>query len=181
MHIETAISLRDCNTFGLPATAATLVRITSEADVRQVVNHPELGPAPKFILGGGSNVVFTRDVTACLLKVEITGLRVVEERADAVIEDAVERVEPGQLQPPGVGGQLGHQQAAVVGRRGLLAGLELPRRGKEDVLDQHVVVVGGDGQIRVGRQVALVGMKVAGGQRLACVGVEGPRPKAEKR
>ncbi|HQY08773.1 MAG: UDP-N-acetylmuramate dehydrogenase [Burkholderiales bacterium] len=88
MHIETAISLRDCNTFGLPATAATLVRITSEADVRQVVNHPELGPAPKFILGGGSNVVFTRDVTACLLKVEITGLRVVEERADAVIVEA---------------------------------------------------------------------------------------------
>jgi UDP-N-acetylmuramate dehydrogenase len=37
--------------------------------------------APKFILGGGSNVVLTRDVDAVVLKVEILGLRLVEERA----------------------------------------------------------------------------------------------------
>ncbi len=68
-------SLREHNTFGLPAVAATLVRLTSEADVRRVVDHPEFGVAPKFVLGGGSNVVFTRDVPGVVLKVEILGRR----------------------------------------------------------------------------------------------------------
>jgi len=88
MRIETGVNLQSCNTFGLPAVAATLVHIEEAADVRRVVDHPELGRAPKFILGGGSNIVLTRDVTACVLKVEIPGLRVVEVRDDAVIVEA---------------------------------------------------------------------------------------------
>jgi hypothetical protein len=44
--IERRASLRAHNTFGLPAVAASLVRMRSEADVRRVVDHPEWGPAP---------------------------------------------------------------------------------------------------------------------------------------
>jgi UDP-N-acetylmuramate dehydrogenase len=44
-----------------------------KADVRRVVDHPVYGVSPKFILGGGSNVVLTRDVEAVVLKVEIAG------------------------------------------------------------------------------------------------------------
>ncbi|MBN4659127.1 hypothetical protein H4F44_25420, partial [Escherichia coli] len=62
LDIERGASLRAHNTFGLPCVAQTLVRLHSEADVRRVVNDPELGPAPKFVLGGGSNLVLTRDV-----------------------------------------------------------------------------------------------------------------------
>jgi UDP-N-acetylmuramate dehydrogenase len=85
MQIETGVSLRPYNTFGLPALAHTLVRVGSEADLRAVVDHPQLGRAPKFILGGGSNIVLTRDVQALVLKVEIAGKRLVEERADAFV------------------------------------------------------------------------------------------------
>ncbi len=88
LPIEKNVSLKAYNTFGLPAQAETLVRVTSEADVRRVVDHPQLGRAPKFILGGGSNVVLTRDVTATVLKIEIKGLRVVEVRHNAVIIEA---------------------------------------------------------------------------------------------
>lgn len=62
-----------------------LVRIGSEADVKKVVNHPELGRAPKFILGGGSNLVLTKDVDLCVLKIEIKGRRLLETRDDAWI------------------------------------------------------------------------------------------------
>jgi UDP-N-acetylmuramate dehydrogenase len=86
--IERRASLRAFNTFGLPATAATLVRLRSEADVKRVVDHPELGRAPKLILGGGSNLVLTRDVAAVVLKVEIPGRRLVEQRDDAFIVEA---------------------------------------------------------------------------------------------
>ncbi|MCW5633893.1 MAG: UDP-N-acetylmuramate dehydrogenase [Rubrivivax sp.] len=88
LHVESRASLRPFNTFGLPALAQTLVHVKSEADVRRVVDHPTFGRASKFILGGGSNVVLTRDVAALVLKVEIMGRRLVEERADAWIVEA---------------------------------------------------------------------------------------------
>jgi UDP-N-acetylmuramate dehydrogenase len=88
LALQHRASLRQHNTFGLPAVARTLVRICSEADVRRVVDHPELGLAPKFILGGGSNVVLTHDVDAVVLKIEIAGRRLVREDADAWIVEA---------------------------------------------------------------------------------------------
>jgi UDP-N-acetylmuramate dehydrogenase len=88
MRIESGVSLKPYNTFALPAHARTLVRIAQESDVRQVVDHPELGRAPKFILGGGSNIVLTRDLQACVLKVEVPGRRLWQETADAWIVEA---------------------------------------------------------------------------------------------
>jgi len=88
IELRHRVSLRTHNSFGLPARAATLVVLRSEADVRQVVDHPRLGPARKFILGGGTNIVFTRDLRDTVLKVEVPGRRVLAERADAVIVEA---------------------------------------------------------------------------------------------
>lgn len=85
--IEHDVNLKPYNTFGLPATARRLVRIREELDVRRVVDHPELGRAPKFVLGGGSNLVLTKDVDAVVLKMEIQGLAV-EEREDCWIVEA---------------------------------------------------------------------------------------------
>jgi len=61
MFIERNVSLQPLNSFGMPAAASTLVRIASDADVRRVIDDPELGRQPKFVLGGGSNIVLTRD------------------------------------------------------------------------------------------------------------------------
>ena len=88
MRIETAVNLRAWNTFGLPAVAQTLIHIDEEADVRRVVDHPAFGRAPKFILGGGSNIVLARDVSAVVLKVAIGGIRLLETRDDAFIVEA---------------------------------------------------------------------------------------------
>lgn len=88
MQIESGVSLKPYNTFGLPAVAQTLVRVRSDADVRQVVDHPQLGRAPKFILGGGSNIVLTKDMPQVVVKVEVMGKRLVEERPDAWIVEA---------------------------------------------------------------------------------------------
>ncbi len=88
MQIESGVSLKPYNSFGLPAVAQTLVRVTSDADVRRVVDHPTLGMSPKFVLGGGSNIILTRDMPQVVLKVEVTGRRLVEERPDAWIVEA---------------------------------------------------------------------------------------------
>jgi UDP-N-acetylmuramate dehydrogenase len=88
LSVERGVSLRTLNSFGLPANAAVLVRLRSEADVRRVVDHPEFGPARKLVLGGGSNLVLTRDVRAVVLKVELMGRRLLAETDDAWIVEA---------------------------------------------------------------------------------------------
>ena len=81
LQVQERASLREHNTFGLPAVARTLIRIHSDADVRRVVDHPDYGLARKCVLGGGSNVVFTKDIDAVVLKVEILGRRLLQETA----------------------------------------------------------------------------------------------------
>jgi len=88
MQIERGVSLKPYNSFSLPAVAHTLVRIASDADVRRVVDDPALGLAPKFVLGGGSNIILTRDMPQVVLKIEVRGIRLVEARADAWIVEA---------------------------------------------------------------------------------------------
>jgi UDP-N-acetylmuramate dehydrogenase len=88
LDVQQRASLREHNTFGLPASAAVLVRIRSDADVRRLLAHPDYGRAHKFVLGGGSNVVLTRDVSAVVLKVEVAGRRLVAESPEAWIVEA---------------------------------------------------------------------------------------------
>jgi UDP-N-acetylmuramate dehydrogenase len=86
--LETDVPLAAMNTFGVAARAARLVRVHSQLDVRQLVDHPEFGIAPKLILGGGSNLLLTGDPRQLVVKVEIQGLRVVRDDSDATIIEA---------------------------------------------------------------------------------------------
>jgi len=88
VSIERGVALRAYNTFGLPAVAHTLVRVASEADVRRVVDHPELGRAKKLILGAGSNLILSRDPDCVVVRVEIMGRRVVAQDGDAIVVEA---------------------------------------------------------------------------------------------
>jgi UDP-N-acetylmuramate dehydrogenase len=85
MNVEHNAPLQPHNTFGIVAKARVLVRVRSEADVQAVLADAELGPAPKFVLGGGSNIVLTGDVKPVVLKVEIMGKRVVEDGPRGIV------------------------------------------------------------------------------------------------
>ena len=88
MLVEKNVPLQSCNTFGIVARAHQLVRVHSEADVQALVASPQTGTLPKFVLGGGSNIVITGDVKPLVLKVEIMGRRLVEETPRAWIVEA---------------------------------------------------------------------------------------------
>ncbi|CAN7352787.1 UDP-N-acetylmuramate dehydrogenase [Acidovorax sp. LjRoot129] len=88
MVVEKNAPLQPWNTFGIAARAQTLVRVHSAADVSALLADPVLASAPKFVLGGGSNIILTGDVKPVVLKVEIKGLRLVEETAKAWIVEA---------------------------------------------------------------------------------------------
>eukprot|EP01031_Cornospumella_fuschlensis_P009457 gene9457-11610_t len=88
MLVEKNVPLQFSNTFGIVAKALSLVRIASESDVQAVLADPALAPEPKFVLGGGSNIVLTGDVKPLVLKVEIKGMRLVEETDKAWVVEA---------------------------------------------------------------------------------------------
>jgi UDP-N-acetylmuramate dehydrogenase len=85
MLVEKNVPLQACNTFHIVAKAHQLVRVASEDDVRQVLADPQLASGPKFVLGGGSNIVLTGDVKPLVLKVEIMGRRLLQETPKAWI------------------------------------------------------------------------------------------------
>ena len=88
IEVEEAVTLRHMNSFGLPATARRLVRIRAEADVRRVLDDPAIGRLPRLVMGGGSNLVFSRDPEGVVLKVEVLGRRLLQTRHDAWIVEA---------------------------------------------------------------------------------------------
>ena len=88
MLVEKNVPLQSFNTFGIVAKALSLVRLQSLADVDAMLADADLKTAPKFILGGGSNIVLTGDVKPLVLKVEIMGKRLVSETAKAWIVEA---------------------------------------------------------------------------------------------
>ena len=88
MIVEQNVPLQAHNSFGIVAKARQLVRVKDGNDVRQLLADSELAARPKFVLGGGSNIVLTGDVKPLVLKVEVMGRRVVEDGPRAAIVEA---------------------------------------------------------------------------------------------
>jgi UDP-N-acetylmuramate dehydrogenase len=88
MLVEKNVPLQPFNTFHIVAKAQTLVRIASEQDLLALLADPLLSALPKFVLGGGSNIVLTGDVKPLVLKVEIPGKRLLQDSGRHYIVEA---------------------------------------------------------------------------------------------
>jgi UDP-N-acetylmuramate dehydrogenase len=88
MLVENNVPLQPFNTFHIVAKAHALVRIFGEQDLHAVLTDPELSKLPKFVLGGGSNIVLTGDVKPLVLKVEIPGKRLLQDTGRHFIVEA---------------------------------------------------------------------------------------------
>jgi len=72
-------SLRVYNTFGFDARARWFCRIESAAELVAVPRDARWAALPRLVLGGGSNIVLTRDFDGVVLLVALTGKRLVSE------------------------------------------------------------------------------------------------------
>ncbi len=79
MPIARNVSLQPFNTFAVAASANYFAAITSSEDLRTVLEDAAVAGQPRLILGGGSNILFTRDFDGLVLKNEIRGIQVVKE------------------------------------------------------------------------------------------------------
>jgi UDP-N-acetylmuramate dehydrogenase len=76
MKILQNVSLLPYNTFGLDVKAENFAEVSSVADLRASLS---TGIQPVFLLGGGSNVLFTQDVQGLVLKNKLRGIQVIRE------------------------------------------------------------------------------------------------------
>lgn len=78
-HLKHQVSLKAHNTFGIDVQAQYWIEITTETQAREFLMDNLSNPLNIFILGGGSNILFTEDVQAVVLKNNILGKEVVWE------------------------------------------------------------------------------------------------------
>lgn len=79
MEIKEHVSLLLLNTFGLDAEARYFAVAESEEDLQKLLANPLYKEIPRFILGGGSNVLFTQNIDALVIHPGIKGIEVVME------------------------------------------------------------------------------------------------------
>lgn len=79
LTIQSNVSLKPYNTFGIEAQARYLVEISHENDLPALLLLNDFVDVPKLILGGGSNVLLRRDYDGLVVKMAIQGIEVVRE------------------------------------------------------------------------------------------------------
>ncbi len=82
------VSLKAHNSFGMEARARHFVRCTTSAEVMAAVARATREGWPRLILGGGSNLLLTRDYPGLVLQIAIRGIKLVEQLDDAVVVHA---------------------------------------------------------------------------------------------
>ena len=79
LTIQSHVSLKPYNTFGIDTNTRYWVEISSEDDLQILVQLAEFIDTPKLILGGGSNVLLCHDFDGLVVKVAIQGIEVIRE------------------------------------------------------------------------------------------------------
>ncbi|MDX5346337.1 MAG: UDP-N-acetylmuramate dehydrogenase [Hymenobacteraceae bacterium] len=81
-------SLKPFNTFGIEAKAKFFGTFKSVEELQELLQNPQIKEQPKLILGGGSNLLFTRDFDGIVLKNEIKGVKVMPQNENFSLVEA---------------------------------------------------------------------------------------------
>lgn len=83
--VQQNVSLKPYNTFGLDENAGFLALVQSIDDLDEIFMTGRFRSQKKMILGGGSNILFTRGFSGVVAKMEIKGLHTLSETDEHVI------------------------------------------------------------------------------------------------
>ncbi|WP_281660247.1 UDP-N-acetylmuramate dehydrogenase [Microvirgula aerodenitrificans] len=78
------VALAPFTTFGVPAQARRLVHVSDEAALAALLDDDAFRHGPRLVLGGGSNVLFTRDFPGTVARIELKGITVIDDQPDTV-------------------------------------------------------------------------------------------------
>lgn len=84
MLIAQNISLKPFNSFGIEAIAAYYSRIDTAAALEELLQEPIVQHQKILVLGGGSNLLFTKDVNGLVIHNQIKGIHIIHETNDTI-------------------------------------------------------------------------------------------------
>ena len=84
MNITENISLKNYNTFNVDANAAYFVNLNSKADFEELLEHKIYQQNSHYIIGGGSNILFTKNFTGLVIHNNIRGIEILKETENDV-------------------------------------------------------------------------------------------------
>ena len=79
MQIESNFNLSKLNTFGIAAKAKFFVEVNNEEELRELFADSVFVKNKKFFLGGGSNILFTKDFDGIVILNKLKGIEIKEE------------------------------------------------------------------------------------------------------
>ncbi len=79
IRIEENVSLKGLNTFGVDVTAAYFTEIHTEVQFQELLLHPIYHGSRHLILGGGSNILFTKHFDGLVIKAGVSGISTTKE------------------------------------------------------------------------------------------------------
>ena len=82
MNIQHNISLKKYNTFGIEAKAKEFVAVHSVSELKTILQENKSNA--KFILGGGSNMLLTKDIDALVIHIDLKGKKILKANDDFV-------------------------------------------------------------------------------------------------
>jgi UDP-N-acetylmuramate dehydrogenase len=82
MEILNDFSLKNYNTFGIEAKAEQFVAVHSVLELKSILEQNK--NQKKFILGGGSNMLLTKNIEALVIHIDLKGKKIIKEDADSV-------------------------------------------------------------------------------------------------
>jgi UDP-N-acetylmuramate dehydrogenase len=83
MNISLNSSLKEYNTFGIDVKARQFISVSSLEELKQVLKNNY--SKDLFILGGGSNMLLTRDIDATVLHIGLEGKELINQTEDQVL------------------------------------------------------------------------------------------------
>ncbi|WP_434037689.1 UDP-N-acetylmuramate dehydrogenase [Formosa sp. 4Alg 33] len=86
MNIQHHVSLKPYNTFGIDVVAKHFVTISTLEDLKEVLTLKDY--PNKLLLGGGSNILLTKDVDALVILIRLKGISIVSQTNDTVLVKA---------------------------------------------------------------------------------------------
>ena len=81
-------SLKPFNSFGVDVKASLLAQAHNDDDVREALLCAVERKLPLLVIGGGSNLLLTGDVSALVLRMASRGIRLLEDDGDRVVVEA---------------------------------------------------------------------------------------------
>jgi UDP-N-acetylmuramate dehydrogenase len=74
MNIQKNFSLKKQNTFGVDVSAKYFAEITSVAELLETLNFSKTQKLPTLFLGGGSNILFTKNFVGLVIQLNLRGI-----------------------------------------------------------------------------------------------------------